>query len=131
MYKKGEITKEDIQTILQGIEGAQQEQQPTPEELFDQQIEQTNDLFIKFALYDKTMELSEKLNYFKENFKDTDSDLYKRVMQLREFLNILSNLIFNLETAVSYQMYGSILFQLTELFEEYAKKQAANKEENT
>jgi hypothetical protein len=127
MYKNGEITQNEIQQIIQDVQNTDA-QQPTEEELFAQQIEQTNDLFIKFALYDKTIELSEKLKYFKENFKDTNSELYTKVMQINEFLNILSNLIFNLETSVSYQMYGNILFQLTDLFEKYSKRSALNKE---
>ena len=82
-------------------------------------------MFIKFSLYDKTLDLIDKLNYFKENFDDIQSSEYEKVLQLREFLNILSNLIFNIETAVAYQMYGSILLQLTEIFTEYKSKDEA------
>jgi hypothetical protein len=95
--------------------GAEQD----PEELMAQQIEQTNDMFVKFAIYDKVNELTEKLDYFQENFKDIDSDFYKEVLQLKEFLDIFSNLLFNLDTSVAYQMYGNILLQLTTLFQEY------------
>ncbi len=82
-------------------------------------------MFVKFALYDKVSDLTEKLAYFKENFDDVKSDIYSRVLQLSEFLNILSSLIFSIETPVSYQMYGSILLQLTELFDEYNNEQRA------
>ncbi len=132
MYKSGKLSKESIEQIINQAEGEGQEDQaptgdtqeagepqPTEEELFSQQIDQTNDMFIKFALYDKTSELIDKLNYFKDNFDDMQSDTYNKVVQLREFLNILSNLIFSIETTVSYQMYGSILLQLTEIFNEY------------
>jgi len=134
MYQTGAISKEDIQSIIgivqgEGGEGEPpqdpnamingEEQPPTEEELLAQQIDQTNDLFVKFSIYDKVNELTDKLDYFKDNFEDVQSDMYERVVQLREFLNILSNLIFNIETAVSYQMYGSILLQLTEIFGEY------------
>jgi len=132
MYKSGKISKEEVQQIMQAASGEEQpqegEQQVDPEtgepqlseeELFAQQIDQTNDLFIKFTLYDKIVELTEKLDYFKENFEDMQSETYTKVLQLSEFLNILSNLVFNIETTVSYQMYGSILLQLTEIFQEY------------
>ncbi len=120
LYQSGKITKEEIQQIVAEVEG---EEPQSEEELLSQQIDQTNDMFVKFALYDKTLELTQKLDYFKENFDDTRSGIYERVLQLSEFLNILSNLIFSLETAVSYQMYGSILLQLTELFQEYNQTQ--------
>jgi len=129
MYKAGKISKDDIQTILTSAEGGDESGQPidpqtgepqlSEEELLAQQIDQTNELFVKFSIYDKIIELNDKLTYFEDNFEDIQSDLYERVTQLKEFLNILSNLVFNLETAVSYQMYGSILLQLTELFNEY------------
>lgn len=128
MYKAGKLSQDDIKMIIEKVDneegdpGAEQPQDAEPqseEELLAQQIDQTNDMFIKFALYDKTMDLTDKLNYFKDNFENINSDLYKQVNQLGEFLNILSTLIFNLETPVAYQMYGSILLQLTDLFTEY------------
>jgi hypothetical protein len=131
MYKSGKITKNDISTIVQGPseEGeaapTDGEEGPTEEELFAQQLDQTNDMFIKFTLYDKTTELIEKLNYFSDNFDDIQSDTYEKTVQLKEFLNILSNLIFNIETSVAYQMYGSILLQLTEIFTEYNNSEQA------
>lgn len=135
MYKAGKLSKEEIQMVVDGAQEATQqevqtasepgEEQPTEEELFAQQLDQTNDMFIKFSLYDKTLDLVDKLNYFKENFEDIQSDEYQKVIQLREFLNILSNLIFNIETSVAYQMYGSILLQLTEIFNEYKDKDEA------
>ena len=88
-------------------------------------------MFVKFALYDKVAELTEKLEYFKENFDDMQSGIYDRVVQLNEFLNILSSLIFSIETSVAYQMYGSILLQLTELFDQYNQVSQANQEKDT
>ncbi len=126
LYQTGKISKEDIQQIMNQAEDSEEPQ--TEEELLSQQIDQTNDMFIKFALYDKISDLTEKLNYFKENFDDIQADIYERVLQLREFLNILSSLIFSIETPVSYQMYGSILLQLTELFDEYNQEQEAEEE---
>ncbi len=123
MYQTGKISKDDIERIIQSAEG--QGEPESEEELLSQQISQTNDMFVKFALYDKVSDLTEKLAYFKENFDDMQSDIYERVLQLNEFLNILSSLIFSIETSVSYQMFGSILLQLTELFNEYNQEQKA------
>jgi len=124
LYQSGKVSKEDIQQVIAQVEGEEPEDE---EELMSQQIDQTNDTFVKFALYDKIQELTDKLDYFKENFDNTQSNIYQRVLQLREFLNILSSLIFQIETTVSYQMYGSILLQLTELFNEYNNVQKGEK----
>ncbi len=121
LYQSKKISKDEIQRIISDAEGGDEPE--TEEELLGQQIEQTNDMFVKFALYDKISDMTEKLAYFKENFDDIQSNIYDRVLQLNEFLNILSSLIFSIETAVSYQMYGSILLQLTELFDEYNNEQ--------
>jgi len=122
MYKVGNISKEDIQKIMEASEGQAPGDPQNEEELLAQQIDQTNDMFVKFALYDKITELTEKLEYFKENFDDMQSGIYERVVQLNEFLNILSSLIFSIDTSIVYQMYGSILLQLTELFDAYNQK---------
>ncbi len=123
LYQGGQISKEMIQQIMGMTTGSEEPQ--SEEELLAQQVTQTNDMFIKFALYDKITDLTEKLSHFKENFDDIQSSIYERVLQLSEMLNILSSLIFNIETPISYQMYGSILLQLTELFDEYSKTQNA------
>lgn len=132
MYKSGKVSKDDIQAIVSSVEGEQaqaeapgEDEPQSEEELFAQQIDQTNDMFVKFALYDKVADMTDKLNYFKDNFEDIQSDMYGEVLQLREFLNILSNLIFTIETSVAYQMYGSILLQLTELFNTYNQEDKA------
>jgi len=141
MYKAGKLSKDEIQQIVSAVEGGGTgDQQPvdpetgepqlSEEELLAQQIDQTNDLFIKFSIYDKILELNDKLIYFEDNFEDIKSDLYEKVIQLKEFLNVLSNLVFNLETAVSYQMYGSLLLQLTELFQAYNQEIEAESQEN-
>ena len=132
MYKAGKITKDEVSQVMANAEGTPEGEAPidpetgepqlSEEELLAQQIDQTNDLFIKFTIYDKIIELNDKLNYFEDNFEDIESEVYQKVIQLKEFLNVLSNLVFNIETAVAYQMYGSILLQLTELFTEYNKK---------
>jgi hypothetical protein len=140
MYRAGKINKNDLAEIRQMVENppdgdeaaaaaGEEEEGPSEEELFAQQIDQTNDLFIKFSIYDKILELTDKLDYFKENFEDIESQTYERVIRLREFLNILSNLVFNIETSVAYQMYGSILLQLTEIFTEYNKNLSQRKQE--
>jgi len=138
MFKSGRLTKEEIQQIVElasdeqgGAEGGEApvgapaggEEAPSPEELMAQQIEQTNDMFVKFAIYDKVADLTGKLTFFENNFNDIKGDFYDQVIQLKEFLNILSSLIFNIETNVAYQMYGSLLLQLTELFNEYNVQQ--------
>jgi len=132
MYKTGKLTQDDIKEVMApepDASGEGQEEQPvdpetgepvlSEEELFAQQIDQTNDMFVKFSLYDKINELQDKLDFFEENFDDIQSDTYQEVIQLKEFLNILSSLVFSIETTVAYQMYGSLLLQLTELFTGY------------
>jgi hypothetical protein len=124
-YQQGEISKDDVQQIINAAEGGEEPQ--SQEELLSQQVDQTADLFVKFALFDKINELNEKLEHFQDNFNDTQSGIYDKVIQLKEFLKVLSSLIFSIETNVSYQMYGEILLQLTELFNDYNKEQVERK----
>jgi hypothetical protein len=141
MYKTGKLTQDDIASIIspEDASGQGQEEQPidpetgepvlSEEELFAQQIDQTNDMFVKFSIYDKIGELQDKLDFFQENFDDIQSDTYQKVVQLKEFLNILSSLVFSIETTVAYQMYGSLLLQLTEVLTEYNQTRARTSEQ--
>jgi len=116
MYKKGQLTQDDILQIQDAINGAEDEN-VSPEELFAQQIEQVNDNFIKFGLYDKINNLQEKLDDFLENHPVQDK-LTTEVIQLNNFLKILNSLVFSLDTSVAYQLYGSIEIKLIELFKD-------------
>lgn len=124
MYQSGALTREDIEQILELADGAAPEGESIPpEELFAQQIEQVNDSFIRFSLFDKINDLKDKLDDFVENFGDVTSPIYDEVQRTQEFLKILSSLVFTLDVSVVYQMYGSIELRLIEMFDEYEKLQ--------
>ncbi len=124
MYQSGSLTKDDIQQILElAGGGGEQQQEVSPEELLAQQIDQVNDSFVRFSIYDKINELQSKLDNFLENFSGVETDTYDEVNRVSEFLKILSSLAFNLDVSALYQMYGSIELRLIEVFNKYADLQ--------
>jgi len=124
MYKKGQLTQDDIMQIQDALNGSQEE--VSPEELFAQQIEQVNDNFVKFGLYDKVNNLQEKLDDFLENHP-TYNELTTEIIQLNDFLKILNSLIFSLDISVAYQLYGSIELKLIDIFKKVAQQSDQNK----
>ena len=117
MVDEGQINNTDIQML--------QEQMPSPEEEQAQQINQVQEMVIRFNIYDKIMNLDSKLEIFIENFHEVGSGFYKDVEQVHEFIKVLNTLIFNLEINLVYQMYASLELQLIQLFEDYKENQEA------
>jgi len=123
--QSGEMTEEDLKGLMdQGkINNIDvqmiQESMPSPEEEQAQQINQVQEMVVRFNVYDKIMALDAKLDLFIENFHDGGSDFYGEVQQIHEFVKVLNTLIFNLEINLVYQMYASLETQLIELFETY------------
>lgn len=138
LYQSGALSRDDIQAIMSAADPNAQEQQAqaqmqpevSQEELMAQQIDQVNDSFIRFSLFDRINELQEKLENLIENFSDYDSELYLEVKQTTEFVKILSGLVFSLDVSVLYQMYGSIEMRLIELFTEYVRLNPEEPEED-
>lgn len=115
MLDAGQINNTDIQML--------QEQMPSPEEEQAAQINQVQEMVIRFNVYDKIMNLDSKLELFIENFNEVGSGFYKDVQQVHEFIKVLNTLIFNLEINLVYQMYASLELQLIQLFEDYKDNQ--------
>lgn len=123
MVDKGQINNIDIQMM--------QEQLSSPEEEQERQINQVQEMVIRFNVYDKIMNLDNKLDVFMENFDDVNSSFYKDVQQIHEFIKVLNTLIFSLEINLVYQLYASLELQLIQLFEEYKETQATTQDEQT
>lgn len=117
MLDAGQINNTDIQML--------QEQMPSPEEEQAQQINQVQEMVIRFNIYDKIMNLDSKLELFMENFNEVGSGFFKDVQQVHEFIKVLNTLIFNLEINLVYQMYASLEMQLIQLFEDYKEHQSS------
>jgi flagellar biosynthesis GTPase FlhF len=71
MLDQGQINNTDIQILQQMIE------QSSPEDEQAQQINQVQEMVIRFNIYDKVMALDNKLEIFVENFHEVSSNFYK------------------------------------------------------
>jgi hypothetical protein len=119
MIKSKEINDEDAQEIMQAVQQSQQEEEPSEEEIQMGQINQVQDMVVRFSLYDKYNKLLEKVNFFLDYFTDIKSDLYSEVNEIKEYLEIISSLLFNLEINILYQLYFKLEDRLITSFTEY------------
>jgi len=119
MISSGDISKEDAQEIIAMMQQAQQQQEPTTEEIQISQINQIQDMTVRFSIYEKLNELNEKIDYFIDFFPDVSSSLYKNIEETKQFLEIVSNLVFSLEINLLYNLYFQIETSLIENFQKY------------
>jgi len=104
-------------------EGNQLPPPPTEEEIFNAEMEGSEDKFIQFVLYDKLSDLSSKITILKDNIKnDSSSDRLELIQKLdhyEQYLNVLNELIFSVSTSVIYKIVGQIELELIDLLEIY------------
>ena len=104
-------------------EGNQLPPPPTEEEIFNAEMEGSEDKFIQFVLYDKLSDLSSKITILKDNIKnDSSSDILELIQKLdhyEQYLNVLNELIFSVSTSVIYKIVGQIELELIDLLEIY------------
>jgi len=102
------------------VDPAQQEQ-----ENFLQELNGTQDKFLQFILYDKLLELSNKIETIKENFQikdsDYDSEFNTRLEQYGQYIEVLNELIFSISTATVYNIVGQVELELIQLLKNYLK----------
>lgn len=120
MVDSKEISEEELQKIM-GMLDQNGDGQISQEELIAQQIDQVNDTYIRFTIYDKIVDLLGKIDNYLEDFGKLDTENYKEIERLREFLKVLMNLTFTLDINVVYQMYGTLEIRLITIFEEELK----------
>jgi len=128
MVKDGKIDEEDAQEIMQMLQQGQQEQEMTSEEQQMMQINQIQDMTVRFSLYEKYTELNQKIEYFLDFFQDINTPFYKEIENIKSYIDVISNLIFALEINLLYQLFFQIESKLIDLFQEYleSKNQEGN-----
>jgi len=121
LFDEGSINQKDIEKIQMAFEQNQDPQNPEDEK--DIQIRSIQETMIRFSIYDKLNNLDTKLEFFLDNLPNIDDDFYKSVEQLHEYIKIISNLIFNLEINLVYQLFANIEMKLIDLFKNYQETQ--------
>jgi len=119
--QQGQISQEDLQIIQQMLQqgGAQDSDNPENlEQMFSQEIDQLTDNFIRLNLYDKINDLIEKLDVFMETYNSTDDGLIDKLKQIKNYLNILGSLIFNLDVNLIYQLYITLEMKAIDILRE-------------
>jgi len=123
LLDSGKINQADVEIIGQLL----QDGQITPEEERNYQINNIQEMVIRFSIYDKLNDLENKLELFTENFPNIDEEFYKDVAQIHEYIKVVNTLIFNLEINLVYQLFANLEMKLIELFKEYQNKMNQNK----
>jgi hypothetical protein len=113
----GTINQTDIEKL-----GQIMQQEPSPEEERQVQINNIQEMVIRFNIYDKLNNLETKLEVFIENFPNIDEEFYKDVEQIHAYIKVINTLIFNLEINLVYQLFANLEMKLIELFTEYKNK---------
>ena len=104
-----------------------QPQQQDPRDIFSDQIQGVEEKFVQFVLYDKLGELSSKIAILQENIKNDTKDNYlelgAKLDHYAQYLEVLNELIFSMDTSVIYQLMGQIELELIELLQKYDKSE--------
>jgi predicted RNA-binding protein associated with RNAse of E/G family len=90
------------------------------EQIFSQEIDQLTDNFIRLNLYDKINELIEKIDIFLDVYNRADDALRDRLNQVKNYLNILGSLIFNLDVNLLYQLYITLEMKAIDILRDEA-----------
>jgi len=115
----GQGKQDDDQTQ----QGQEQEVQPDPEQIFQAELEGTEDKFIQFVLYDKLRELDSKLEILISTLNNNisiDSDvLLTSLEQFKQYVGVLNELIFSVSSNTIYNILGQIELELVEILNIY------------
>ena len=110
----------------QAPQNGQHQAPQDPRDVFADQIQGVEEKFVQFVLYDKLGELSSKINILQENIKNDAKDnfleLGLKLEHYTQYLNVLNELIFSMDTSVIYQLLGQIELELIELLQAYSDK---------
>ena len=121
-YKNGQLNDADIQMIQQAMQSAQQDTEDlSPEEkekLFSQQIDQLSDNFVRLALYDKMLNLKDKIEKFFDSV-NINENYYEKIKFLENYLDIAISLVYNLDVNLLYQLLLLIELKLIDILNEY------------
>jgi len=115
LLDSGKINQQDIEILGQMLQGDEM----SPEEEQAVQINNIQEMVIRFSIYDKLNDLETKLNVFTEHFPNIDEEFYKKVTQIHEYIKVINSLIFNLEINLVYQLFGNLEMSLIQIFKDY------------
>ncbi len=97
--------------------------EPSPEEMFVYELEGAEDKFIQMILYNKLIELDNKIELLQLSVQDgigvKSKYFYDRLNQYKQYVEVLNELIFSISTATIYKLVGQIELELVELLNEY------------
>ena len=97
--------------------------EPTAEEVFMYELEGAEDKFIQMILYNKLIELDNKIELLQLSVQDgigvKSKYFYDRLNQYKQYVEVLNELIFSVSTATIYKLVGQIELELVELLNEY------------
>lgn len=99
------------------------EPEPSPQELFMYELEGAEDKFIQMILYNRLIELDNKVELLQLSVQDgigvKSKYFYDRLNQYKQYIEVLNELIFSISTATIYKLVGQIELELVELLNEY------------
>jgi len=117
-YDQGQLTDADIQAIQSMLQNQNIDELPPEEQekIFEKEIEGMTDNFIRLNLFDKINELSKKIENFIDN--SNDEKLIEKFKLIKNYLDILEALIFNLDVNLIYQLYVTLELKTIEFMKE-------------
>jgi len=117
-YDQGQLTDADIQAIQSMLQNQNVDELPPEEQekIFEKEIEGMTDNFIRLNLFDKINELSKKIENFIDN--SNDEKLIEKFKLIKNYLDILEALIFNLDVNLIYQLYVTLELKTIEFMKE-------------
>jgi len=129
---KEDNSEEEDQDNSEEVQEVQEE--PTQEEQFAYELEGTQDKFIQFVLYEKILDLSNKISILKDNIQSglnkNDDQFLSSLKNYDQYIQVLNELIFTVSTGTIYKLLGQLELELIELLERYVesvkKKQILN-----
>jgi hypothetical protein len=99
--------------------------EPTEEEQFAFELEGTQDKFIQFVLYEKILDLSNKISILKDNIQSglnkNDDGFLSTLKNYEQYIQVLNELIFTVSTGTIYKLLGQLELELIELLEKYVE----------
>jgi len=123
-YENGQLNDADIQAIQDGMN-----QEMTPEqeeEMFKTQIKEMSENFVRLSLFDKINDFSKKVEDFIDSIND--ESLVNKFNYIKNYLDILSSLIFNLDVNLLFQMYVTLETKAISYMTEYLNPEVSSEE---
>lgn len=114
------------------------EAQLTPDQLLQVELAQTDNKFMSLVLYDKIIELINTINTIKDSVSSSKTEetlnLFDDLMMYKDYLDILSELIFVMDLNTVYYNFTNISLEVNNLLDQYlisSKIKILNNKEST